>query len=365
MLRRRIQEESAAKDAEEERPAAALLHKLRSSALQRSDSEVTEPPPRRAPPTPPAPDPSPTPVPLPTPVPDPTPPPRPTVDDDVELPDDQTSILAMPSETTAIPVPESRTASSPESRPLDFEDEDVPTEMSGHTGAFIGAPGIPHSMEGVELPRGQGRDEAPTEMYELPTPRALAETPEPPRPTESPAPQRPPPTPDPRTAVVSPPSSGPTLVSVSRGSRSARLSVREGERAASLAMRAAMALGGLPTDPSGRLIGTFRLVADGQGVQGTATVAELGPGPFQLELVRGESRQLSIVVMSEPQRGMRTPVQLSVPASWLAAGLADSLMLPEGDWAFYIHGRRVPGDVPLGESLGDGMEIILAPRPPR
>lgn len=133
---------------------------------------------------------------------------------------------------------------------------------------------------------------------------------------------------------------------------------RPGERAGAYALRAALETGGFPVDPSGRLVGGFRLARDGMSVPPDVPVES---GTYALVFEPAALRVVEIVVRTDPPTRMRTPVSLAVPARWLVAGLTDWLGL-EGEWVATVDGAVAAADAPLGDALGEAEVLVIERR---
>jgi hypothetical protein len=138
---------------------------------------------------------------------------------------------------------------------------------------------------------------------------------------------------------------------------------RPDERAGSLAVRAATEAGAWVVDPTGRLLGGFRLQREGGAVPAGAPIPlpEPGAAPYDLVPLLPESKLVEVVVVTEPQIRLRTPMEMATPCTWVVNGLVAWLGLPPGEWAIYTGQIRIDDDRPLGEAVTNGtLEIRRA-----
>jgi hypothetical protein len=161
--------------------------------------------------------------------------------------------------------------------------------------------------------------------------------------------------PEPRTAG--------RTVEVRFGGHTHAVPWRPDERAGSLAVRAASEAGAWVVDPTGRLLGGFRLQREGALVPSGAPVPlpEPGAAPYELVPVLPESRLIEVVVATEPQIRLRTPMEMTIPCTWVVNGLVAWLGLPPGEWAIYAGQVRIDDDRPLADAVTSGtLEIRRA-----
>jgi hypothetical protein len=153
-------------------------------------------------------------------------------------------------------------------------------------------------------------------------------------------------------------------VYVAEGPRKVQLPWRAEEATWALALRAAFALGGLPIDSSGRIVGGWRAVGP------SPAGATVEPGAWELVFVPQEERMLEIRVVSEPSEPtgspevpirLRTPVALVVPTGWVVAGLVRWLGLPPVDWAVWTDGP-VDDEQLLCDAIGTATTLELRRR---
>jgi len=148
---------------------------------------------------------------------------------------------------------------------------------------------------------------------------------------------------------------------VAHGGRAARVPVFEPDRVGTVALRAAIELGALPVDTSGRVLCGYALSQGGRRYAGTDAMAELPAGPLELVEVPVELRLVTVQVETSPPLRFRSPTSLAVPAAWFVAGIVQWLGLPEAPWAAHVDGVPIDRDVLLADVMGRGDLIVLAP----
>ncbi|MEN0067686.1 MAG: hypothetical protein AAGA48_36495 [Myxococcota bacterium] len=148
---------------------------------------------------------------------------------------------------------------------------------------------------------------------------------------------------------------------VNHGGRAVRVAVFDTDLVATVALRAAMEHGALTVDTSGRLLQGHVLTQGGRLLPSTAAVADLPPGELHLQAVPANLRLVTVQVETAPPLRFRSPTSLALPAAWFVTGIVQWLGLPEATWAAHVNGTPVDRDVLLGDVLGDGDTIVLAP----
>lgn len=143
---------------------------------------------------------------------------------------------------------------------------------------------------------------------------------------------------------------------VTWGSVRVSLPWRTGERPASLALRAAFAMGGYPVDPLGRPLGGPQIHRDGAPMPPEATIE---PGEYDLVVVAAEVRRVEINVRIDPPLRFQTLVSTAIPIGWVVGGLVRLSALPPGDWAALQDGVPVDGDRLAIDVLGNGASLTI------
>ena len=146
------------------------------------------------------------------------------------------------------------------------------------------------------------------------------------------------------------------MVEVSWGAVRVQLPWRTGERPASLALRAAFAMGGYPVDPLGRPLGGPKIHLDGAPMPHDAAIE---PGAYELVVVAAEVRRVEVTALTDPPLRFQTLVSTAIPIGWVVGGLVRLSALPPGDWAALVDGEPVDGDRLAIDVLGKTAALTI------
>ena len=149
---------------------------------------------------------------------------------------------------------------------------------------------------------------------------------------------------------------------VAHRDRAVRVAIFEPDHVATVALRAAVELGSVTADTTGRLLCGWTLSQGGRRWSGSEPASALPSGVLELLEVPVELRLVTIQVETSPPLRFRSPTSLAMPAAWFVSGIVQWLGLPEAQWAAHVRGRPIDRDVLLADAIGGDDLVVLAVR---